>query len=262
VRIAVEGGDVYDVEPQQLPNLYHGQPLRIYGRYRKSGPVVVQVQADILGSPMKQAIKIDLPKVDDVNPEIERMWAWHRVQQLSNEARRTGSTGLAQDEIVRLCEGYSIVSEYASFIVLENDSEYARWKIERRNVTRVSRDRRAQEVVRKKLNDLRQQTQASIGPGNGNATAKSTAPQAVKSAESQVAQPSDTTVTSPVPATESQPPVGDRDFVVQRDSSGGGGRSFGGGAIDPVTALVAAGLAGMGLFARRRQAGKKNSASV
>ena len=166
VKIAFDGGDVYDVEPQELPNLYHGQPVRIYGRYRRSGPLAANIEADILGNPMKQTISLTLPEKDDANPEIERMWASHRVERLADEGRRTGSRGLAQDEIVRLCEGYSIVSEYASFIVLENDAEFARWKIERRNVTRVQRDRRAQEALRLKLEELRRQTQANLGPIN------------------------------------------------------------------------------------------------
>ncbi|MFM7835767.1 MAG: vWA domain-containing protein, partial [Planctomycetaceae bacterium] len=38
VKIDVEGGEVYDVTPRELPDLFHGAPLRIYGRYRKSGP--------------------------------------------------------------------------------------------------------------------------------------------------------------------------------------------------------------------------------
>ena len=34
VKITIEGGDVYDVEPATLPNLYHGAPVRLYARYR------------------------------------------------------------------------------------------------------------------------------------------------------------------------------------------------------------------------------------
>ena len=37
VQITLEGVDAYDVEPRQLPNLYHGMPLRMYGRYRNGG---------------------------------------------------------------------------------------------------------------------------------------------------------------------------------------------------------------------------------
>ena len=35
------GVEVFDVEPQRLPNLYHGAPLRVYGRYRGGGQVQV-----------------------------------------------------------------------------------------------------------------------------------------------------------------------------------------------------------------------------
>ena len=67
------------------------------------------------------------------------------------------------DEIVRLGEGFSIVTEYTSFLVLENDAEYRRWKIERRNALRLERDRAHQERVRDKLATLRQRA-ADIGP--------------------------------------------------------------------------------------------------
>ncbi len=37
VKIDFAGLDVYDLEPEQLPNLYHGVPVRMYGRYRGGG---------------------------------------------------------------------------------------------------------------------------------------------------------------------------------------------------------------------------------
>ena len=49
-------------------------------------------------------------------------------------------------------------------IVLENDAEYQRWKIDRRNATRIVRDRRAQAAVREQLQALRQQTAQRVGP--------------------------------------------------------------------------------------------------
>src|SRR5207237_1026104 len=33
IKIDVAGVDAYDVEPQRMGNLYHGMPLRLYGRY-------------------------------------------------------------------------------------------------------------------------------------------------------------------------------------------------------------------------------------
>src|SRR6185436_12722968 len=96
----------------------------------------------------EQSVKIELPAKNDANPEIERMWASKRVEQLLAAARESGETAPVLDEIVRLCEDYSITSEYASFIVLENDAEYQRWKIERKNLVRLERDRASQSRVK------------------------------------------------------------------------------------------------------------------
>ena len=100
--------------------------------------------------------------MEEANPQLDRMWASRRVERLSNEQRSTGSTAHV-DEIVQLCEGYSIVSEHASFIVLENDAEYKRWQIERRNATRIRRDEAAQQALRSQLDSLRQQAASQIG---------------------------------------------------------------------------------------------------
>ena len=146
-----------------LPNLYHGQPVRMYGRYKTAGPATIQVKAEVLGSPLEQSLPVTLPATDTKNPEIERMWASHRVERLMAAGPCRGIQRPA-DEIVRLCEGYSIASQYASFIVLENDAEYQRWKIARRNATRVQRDRQAQLAVREELAQLRRETAGQVGP--------------------------------------------------------------------------------------------------
>ena len=105
---------------------------------RMAARPTIQVKAEILGSPLEQSLPITLPVSDTKNPEIERMWASHRVERLMAQGRADGTQGQL-DEIVRLCEGYSIASQYASFIVLENDAEYQRWKINRRNLLRLAR---------------------------------------------------------------------------------------------------------------------------
>jgi len=163
VKIILEGAGIYDVEPEVLPNLYHGQPIRMYGRYKTAGPATIQVKAEVQGSPLEQSLPVTLPGTETNNPEIERMWASHRVERLMAAERAEGSKGHA-DEILRLCEGYSIASQYASFIVLENDGEYQRWKIARRNATRVQRDRKAQVAVREELEKLRRETAQKLGP--------------------------------------------------------------------------------------------------
>ena len=154
-------GKVYDLEPSTLPNLFHGTPVRIYGRYKDSGPVNVVIRGEVQGSPIENSTEIVFPKFDDTNPEIERMWAWHKIDKLLKNAKSNKS---AVDEIVRLGEGYSIASEYTSFIVLENDAEYKRWKIERKNSLRIERDRKSQNKVREELEKLKNKSLTELAP--------------------------------------------------------------------------------------------------
>jgi Ca-activated chloride channel family protein len=252
VKIAFNGGEVYDLEPPTLPNLFYGQPIRLYGRYRASGPAKVHITAEVLGSPLDQTIEVSLPASDEANPQIDRMWASHRVARLMDENRSAGTNSHA-DEIVRLCEGYSIVSEYASFIVLENDAEYKRWQIERRNVTRVERDRAAQLALRTKLDQLRQQAAAQLGPAADSQAASSATTTSPTGTGPAADSSANFTGATPSPAPVAPPQQASRGWDISMPSGGGG-------AIDPVTALLAAGLAGLGFAARRGKQGRKNNA--
>ena len=45
LRVSIEGVETSDIEPTTLPNLFHGSPARIYGRYRGQGPAKAVVRA-------------------------------------------------------------------------------------------------------------------------------------------------------------------------------------------------------------------------
>jgi Ca-activated chloride channel family protein len=226
LAVDVEGGELYDVEPRQLPNLYHGAPVRLYGRYREPGPVALTIRGDLGGRTFERTLHIDLPGDEADNPEIERMWAWHRVQRLLKDADRDGSRQNVVDEIVRLGEGYSIVTEYTSFLVLENDAEYRRWKIERRNALRIERDRKQQERVREKLADLRRQS-SDLGP-------------ITRAEEPDRSVPAQKNTTAP-------------QTVSSSPRSRGWDLDLGGGAFDPFTIGIVAALGGLSAAALRRR---------
>ena len=227
--------DTLQLGDERSSSLYHGKPLRVYGRYTQSGPVSLKITGTIMGSPFEKVATVTLPDRDDANPEIERMWAWNEVQQLMSQVRARGETSESVAAIVDLCERYSIVSQYASFIVLENDQEYRRWKIEQRNAVREQRDRRARDAVNARLEQMRSRTLASVGP---NAIPTSAAP------IDSDAQPTIDRVT------QRSRQVDDRSFDLGIPTNGGGQR--GGGALDPLSGSIALALGAMG-WARRKQ---------
>jgi Ca-activated chloride channel family protein len=252
VKLAFQGVDVYDLEPETIPNLYHGQPIRVYGRYKNKGTLQIQASAEIQGSPWEQRIEMDLPGMDESNPQLDRMWASHRVARLLDKQRTNGSEENAS-EIVRLCEGYSIVSQYASFLVLENDAEYQRWQITRRNATRIERDRTAQAALRRQLDQLQAQASSQLGPQEqvtptevANSIPSANNPSTPDfSGANQVVTPNFS------PSTPGDVSYGDGG-AGGASGGGGGGGGFG-GAIDPVTALIGLGMAGVGVASRLRR---------
>jgi Ca-activated chloride channel homolog len=224
LEIKINGVETYDIEPQKLPNLYHGTPVRIYGRYKGSGSAKVDLRASVNGQEMKQSVSLDFPK-SETNPEIERMWAWHRIDALLKSADAKGNRAPVIDEIVRLGEGYSIATEYTSFLVLENDAEFQRCKIARNNMRRVENDRTAQVAVRRSLESIRNKAVAGLGPESASGAPAAT--ERVKSTTVAFNNQPRPTATQPAPA-----PVQNHSQSV---SFGGGG----GGPVGPIFALLA-----------------------
>ena len=167
LRLKVDGVDLVEREPAELPNVFHGAPLRVYGRTRGAGEVTVTLNGTVQGRERTWTKTVTIPARSADNPEIERMWAQKRITRLDGD-----TTAGAREEIVRLGEAFSIVSPHTSFLVLENDMEYQRWKIDRRNALRTGRDRAAQARVRTELDRLRDEALAGLGPNPAPSTAR------------------------------------------------------------------------------------------
>ena len=227
LEINLAGIETYDVEPQKLPNLYHGTPVRIYGRYKGSGEATVQLRASVNGQELKQSVPLNFSKADS-NPEIERMWASHRIDALLKTADANGNRAPIIDEVVRLGEGYSIASEYTSFLVLENDGEFQRWKIARTNMRRIDTDRRALASVEREFEKMRNKALASLGPEAVGAPAQKASGRST---------PSTVQTTSPAqPQQVASLPPPERTRSGGNISFGGGGGS---GPVGPAFVLLA-----------------------
>jgi type II secretory pathway component HofQ len=131
-----------------------------------------------------------------------------------------------------LGENFSIVTEYTSFLVLENDAEYERWKIERRNLGRLERDRSAQRRRQEALEALRSKAMQGVGPQSLSAKASprpAVAPKPVASPAAQPSQPPRQPTASPTPDRRQS-----RDF------------NFGSGPVGPL-------FVGLAMLMRRRK---------
>lgn len=145
LEVKIDGVTTYDVVPAKLPNFFRGQQLAVYGRYKGSGKAKVTMAGTLDGKPRSIESEVEFPKEERDNPEVRRMWAWKRCDELMQEVRGRGETPTRVEAIVDLGKEYSIVTPYTSFLVLENDQQYRQFGIDQRNARQIADDRAAQD---------------------------------------------------------------------------------------------------------------------
>ncbi len=200
VKVSLSGVRTFDLVGAEPGKLYRGQQLVIFGRYEKPGRAKLTLDTRITGESKRYVAEFDLPEVDTDNPELERLWAMRRVEQIEAMVDRGQmDQGEARGAIVSIGVDQQIVTDHTAMLVLA-DSDFERHGIERRNKERSAAEQTAQAArANAPVRDYRVDHQQPAFPGNA-------------------------------------PGVG-----------GGNG----GGAIDPVMALLIAGAGAAGLLRRQ-----------
>lgn len=144
VQLAFSGEKVTQLTPTTPGNLFMGQQLVVFGRYNGSGKVTLTFRAKISGEQKLWTCTATLPEIDTENPELERMWALARIEETMETIREDGETKALRQKMVDLGTEYSLVTDYTSMLVL-NDEELEGAGIQRRNYDRVQRERAAQQ---------------------------------------------------------------------------------------------------------------------
>lgn len=143
VRLTFTGAPVRDLT-EAPRRLFHGQQLVVFGRYDEPGTAELTLATRISGKPQEYRVRFELPERDEELPELERLWAMARVDDLQR-ARDEGRMGEreADETIADLGVTAQIVTEQTSMVLLGEDRFAARG-IERRNQARVAVEEKAQ----------------------------------------------------------------------------------------------------------------------
>ncbi len=121
VKATFGGLDVYDVEPQALPDVLGERPVIVFGKWRADssgqakGRVVIEGQG--ASGPYRQEVRIDERTRQDT-AALRTLWARHRIQSLSDQETLEGGTAF-KDRITELGLKYSLLTQYTSFIAVD-----------------------------------------------------------------------------------------------------------------------------------------------
>jgi Ca-activated chloride channel family protein len=123
--------------PPEMPDLFRGSELRITGTYRGSGRAEMTLAGEVMGRTETFRFVADLDG-NRRNTFIPRMWAVSRVGYLQEQIRVNGRNEELVEEIRRLGRKFGILTEYTSFLIVEDNVDRARVDAARRAFRDVS----------------------------------------------------------------------------------------------------------------------------
>lgn len=161
VDLKIKGLRTSDLVPAQPNTLYRGQQLVLFGHYYGDDQAEVILKAKISGETKEYRSRFSFPKESTDNPEIERLWAFAKIQELKDKAAYLGtSTSDYRSAIVDTAVEYGLVTDFTSMLVM-TDQQFKQNGIERRNKKRRQKEiaaakKRASQAVRSNRADTQQ----------------------------------------------------------------------------------------------------------
>ncbi len=174
IEVSIQGGRVSDLTPEQINTVYRGQQLVLLGHYFEAGTAEVVLRGKVGAQERVYKTQVELADVSKDNPELERLWAYSKIEALQQKMDYLGVDADTEQAITDLAVQYGLVTDYTSLLVVEEEV-FEQLGIKRTNKQRVNKEQQArqQRSQREGVQDNRadskqpmfQQSRASTGGG-------------------------------------------------------------------------------------------------
>lgn len=118
------GADVYDVYPRQIPDLFKGAQVVLFGRFRGESSTRIALSGTRNGQ--KETIEANgvLRANSSDNELLPCLWATRKIGFLLDDARRKGvaPAGEVRDEIIALSKKYGVVTPLTAALISEDET--------------------------------------------------------------------------------------------------------------------------------------------
>ena len=111
--------ELYDVQPQSLPDLFAGDELVVFGRFRGTGGTGAVVVTGRRNGREERFTTNAAGGEQSTNDYISQLWAARKAGALSRAIRLRGPNPEVLSELKRLALRYGILTEYTSYLVQE-----------------------------------------------------------------------------------------------------------------------------------------------
>lgn len=142
-KLSIRGVKVSDTTDLAIGKVFRGQQLVFFGKYASAGKATVTLSAKLTGEDKVYRTEFEFPETDTENPELERLWAMHRVEAIeASEFLGKAQESEVAQAVRDLGVAYQIVTDETSMVVL-SDEVFTSRGIERQNVARVAKESKA-----------------------------------------------------------------------------------------------------------------------
>jgi len=110
------------MHPGELPDLFKGEQLIVFGRYTGAGAVAVTLAGTVNGQARTFTAETTVPEKAAAHAFIPRLWAMRRVGYLLDQIRLHGESKELKDEVSDLARRHGIVTPYTAYLIIEDET--------------------------------------------------------------------------------------------------------------------------------------------
>jgi Ca-activated chloride channel family protein len=113
-----EGVEGNELAPAELPTLVDAVPWTLFGRYTTPGQGKVTLRGQAGQESFVLTVPVDFPAASD-RPAVEKLWAAERIRSWQAAELDGRRAQRMKERIVQLAVAHQIVTQYTSFVVVE-----------------------------------------------------------------------------------------------------------------------------------------------
>lgn len=144
VDVRIKGLRTSELTKDFTGKVFRGQQLSIFGRYHAGGEAELGMNARKTTGDLDYSTTVTFPKKSVDYPELERLWAMSRIEQIELQQSIGAISASESKESIRdLGVAYQLVTDETSMIVMTDES-FQHHGIERKNRERINSEHTAQ----------------------------------------------------------------------------------------------------------------------
>jgi len=130
MTLSVGPSPIRELMPQQLPDVFAGEQLIVLGQYTTADDLTLAIVGKSGDTERRFTTQIKPGEASHANSFVARLWAQRKIATLIDAIRQAGADGQMSeddpkfkelvDEVVALSQQYGILTEYTSFLAVED----------------------------------------------------------------------------------------------------------------------------------------------